>query len=69
MILAKQNNLSALQKQIDEISIQYLLKARAIFTPEQLSNLPSGCNLGFNYGQGMGGAGGWDKEIDFKIIG
>lgn len=54
LVLTKQNRLSALQKQMDEISIQYLLKARAIFTPEQLSNLPSGCNLGFNYGSGMG---------------
>ncbi|OGP46449.1 MAG: hypothetical protein A3K30_00295 [Deltaproteobacteria bacterium RBG_13_51_10] len=54
MILAKQNSYSALQKQMDELSIRYLLKARAIFTPGQFSNLPSGCNLGFNYGQGMG---------------
>jgi len=54
MIFVKQNNLSVLQKQIDEISIQYLLKGRAIFTLEQLSNLPPGCNLGFNYGQGTG---------------
>jgi len=53
-ILEKQRQFSALQKKMDEISIQYLLKARAIFTAEQLSNLPSGCTLGFNYGLGMG---------------
>lgn len=54
MVMARQSGLSAVQKKMDEISIQYLLKARAIFTPEQLSNLPSSCNLGFNYGSGMG---------------
>jgi hypothetical protein len=54
MILAKQNSYSALQKHMDEISIRYLLKARAIFNPEQVSNLPSGCTLGFNCGQGTG---------------
>ena len=65
MVLVKQNNLSALQKQIDEISIQHLLKARAIFTPEQISNLPSGCNLGFNYGQGMGWSRGGGQRSRF----
>ena len=54
MILEKQNQFSDIQKKMDEISIQYFLKARALFTPDQLSSLPSGCNLGFNYGQGMG---------------
>jgi hypothetical protein len=53
MILEKQNQFSDVQKKIDEISIQHLLKARALFTPDQLSRLPSGCNLGVNYGQGM----------------
>ncbi|MGQ9693985.1 MAG: Spy/CpxP family protein refolding chaperone [Thermodesulfobacteriota bacterium] len=52
-ILEKQRLFSDLQKKMDEISIQYLLKARAIFTPEQLNKLPSGCNLGFNYGRGI----------------
>jgi Spy/CpxP family protein refolding chaperone len=54
MILEKQNHFSDIQKNMDEISIQHLLRARALFTPDQLSRLPSGCNLGFNYGQGMG---------------
>lgn len=54
MILEKQNQFSNIQKKIDEISIQYHLKARALFTPDQLSRLPSGCNLGVNYGQGVG---------------
>lgn len=54
MILEKQNQFSGIQKKMDEISIQYFLKARALFTPDQLSKLPSGCYLGFNYGSGMG---------------
>ena len=54
MILEKQNQFSDIQKNMDEISIQHLLRARAFFTPDQLSRLPSSCNLGFNYGQGMG---------------
>lgn len=53
-ILEKQKQFFDLQKKMDEISIQYLLKARAIFNPEQLTKLPLGCNLGFNYGQGFG---------------
>ncbi len=53
-ILEKQRRFSDLQKKIDEISLQYLLKARALFTSDQLSRLPSGCNLGFNYGPGRG---------------
>ncbi|MGB9700082.1 MAG: Spy/CpxP family protein refolding chaperone [Thermodesulfobacteriota bacterium] len=54
MILEKQREIAELQKKIDEISIQYFLKARNLFSPEQLVNLPSGCNLGFTIGQGMG---------------
>ena len=54
MILEKQNRSSEIQKMMDDLSIRYLLKARALFTPEQLSKLPSGCNLGFNYGRGRG---------------
>jgi Spy/CpxP family protein refolding chaperone len=59
MVLSKQNNLSTIQKKIDEVSMQYFLKARSVFTPEQLSILPPDCRLGFNYGQGMG----WGRGI------
>ncbi|MBI5967037.1 MAG: periplasmic heavy metal sensor [Deltaproteobacteria bacterium] len=59
MILEKQNQFSGIQKKMDEISIQYFLKARALFTPDQLSKLPSGCYLGFNYGSGKG----WDRGM------
>lgn len=54
MILEIQNQFSGIQEKLDKISIQYFLKAKALFTPDQLSSLPSGCSLGFNYGQGMG---------------
>jgi hypothetical protein len=54
MVLSRQNNLSTIQKKIDEVSMQYFLKARSTFTPEQLSKLPPDCRLGFNYGLGMG---------------
>ena len=53
-IMDKQNSLSGLQKKIDEISLQHFLKAREIFTEDQISRLPSGCSLGFTYGAGMG---------------
>lgn len=52
-ILAKQKHFSSIQTKMDEISIQYFLKARSLFTPEQLSRLPSSCKLGFSYGSGM----------------
>jgi hypothetical protein len=54
-VMDKQSNLSALQKKIDEISLQHFLKAREIFTEDQISRLPSGCSLGFTYGAGTGG--------------
>ena len=55
MVRAKQNDLSGIQKQMDEVSIRYFLKGRGLFTADQLSKLPSGCELGFNYGPGRGG--------------
>ena len=57
MVLDKQSHLSAMQKKTDEISVQYYLKARALFSLDQLARLPSGCNLGFSYGSGMGWGG------------
>lgn len=60
-VLAKQNDFSNTQKKIDELSIRYFLKARALFRPEQTSQLPSGCNLGFNSGSGTDGGRGWGQ--------
>ncbi len=61
VILEKQRRFSDLQKKIDEISLQYFLKARGFFTTDQLSRLPPGCGLGFNYGQGMGWGRRWGQ--------
>ena len=60
MIFEKQKEFSEIKKKMDNLSIQYLLKAKALFTPEQVANLPWGCNLGFNYGQGMG----WGRRMN-----
>lgn len=64
-VVAKQNDLSAIQKQMDEVSVRYYLKGRGLFTVEQLSRMPSGCQLGFSYGPGRGGGPsrgrGWNK--------
>ena len=65
MILEKQNQVSGIQKRMDEISIQYLLKTRGLFTQDQFSRLPSGCNLGFNYGAGTGWGRGMGKRNRF----
>jgi hypothetical protein len=65
IILEKQNQVSGIQKRMDEISIQYLLKVRGLFTQDQFSRLPSGCNLGFNYGAGMGWGRGMGKRNRF----
>jgi hypothetical protein len=55
MVMEKQQSLSVLQRKIDEISLQHFLKARQVFTQDQISRLPSGCSLGFTYGAGTGG--------------
>jgi hypothetical protein len=52
-VMNKQNSLSDLERKIDEISIQHFLKAREIFTEEQIGRLPPGCSLGFSYRPGM----------------
>jgi len=51
-VMDKQNCLSGVQKKIDEISLQHFLKAREIFTEDQIGRLPPGCSLGFTYRPG-----------------
>jgi Spy/CpxP family protein refolding chaperone len=53
-VVDKQNRLSSLQTKMNEISLRYFLKAREIFTPEQISRLPYDCWFGFTYGSGTG---------------
>jgi Spy/CpxP family protein refolding chaperone len=52
-----QKEISALKAQMSEKSLSYQFKARKLLTPEQISQLPPGCNLQFgkrNCGLGLG---------------
>ena len=60
-IAALQKEISGLQVLFNEKSINYQLESRKILNPEQLSQLPPGCTLGFGnliacqeYGRGQG---------------
>jgi hypothetical protein len=54
LVMEKQSRLSAVQNRIDEISLRHYLRAKRIFTREQISRLPYNCRLGFTYGKEMG---------------
>jgi Spy/CpxP family protein refolding chaperone len=54
-IAALQKEISGMQSQFNEKRINYQLESRKTLTPEQLSQLPPGCTLGF--GNLMGGSG------------
>ncbi len=47
---AKQQEIFALKKDLQEKSLAYYLKGREILTPQQISMLPPGCCLGFKGG-------------------
>jgi hypothetical protein len=57
-LLDKQRKFSALQARLENLLFSYQVKARAIFTKEQLERFPAGCPLktGLEYGvkKGMG---------------
>jgi hypothetical protein len=57
-LLDKQRRFSALQARLENLLFSYQVKARAIFTKEQLERFPAGCPLkmGLEYGvkKGMG---------------
>jgi hypothetical protein len=59
LVIEKQKELSALEKEFHERSLEYFLKGRAIFRFEQISRLPYNCRLGFNYGAEVGGSRIW----------
>jgi hypothetical protein len=42
ILFEKQRKISALQAKLEELSLSYQLKARSIFTKEQLERLPQG---------------------------
>lgn len=54
-----QSELSALETQIEQKQFQFQLEARKMLTPEQIAQLPPGCNFGMGFcGKGRGyGAG------------
>jgi hypothetical protein len=58
-ISAKQREILALQQKMHEKSLSYQTNARSLLTPQQVSQLPPGCGLGFaagtGYGAGFGG--------------
>jgi len=53
-ISAKQQEMFALQQKMQEKSLSYQTNARNVLTPQQVSQLPPGCGLGFAAGTGYG---------------
>jgi hypothetical protein len=54
VLLEKQKKMSAIQGKLENLRFSYLVKARAIFTKEQLERFPSDCPLKMGTGYGMG---------------
>jgi len=48
-----QKKISELQEKLERLSLLYQIKARSIFTKEQLEQLPKDCSLGMETGFGM----------------
>ena len=53
-LLDKQRKFSALQAKFENLSFSYQVKARAVFTKEQLERFPADCPLKMGPGYGMG---------------
>ena len=56
VLLDKQRRMSSIQAQLENLRFSYLIRARAIFTKEQLERMPRDCPLkkGIEYGMGGG---------------
>jgi Spy/CpxP family protein refolding chaperone len=52
-LLERQRKISELQGKLESLSLSYQIKARSIFTKEQLEQLPQDCSLGMEAGFGM----------------
>ena len=52
-LLERQGKISELQGKLENLSLSYQIKARSIFTKEQLEQLPQDCSLGMETGFGM----------------
>jgi hypothetical protein len=53
ILLDRQKKISELQAKFDDLSLSYQIKARSIFTKEQLERLPEDCLVGMGPGFGM----------------
>ena len=53
-LLEKQRKMSAIQAKFENLRFSYLVKARSIFTKEQLERFPPDCPLKMGRGYGMG---------------
>jgi hypothetical protein len=54
ILLDRQKKISELQAKLDDLSLSYQIKARSIFTKEQLEQLPPDFSMGMELGSGMG---------------
>jgi Spy/CpxP family protein refolding chaperone len=54
VLLDKQRKMSAIQDKLENLRFSYLVKARAIFTKEQLERFPADCPLKMGTGYGAG---------------
>ncbi len=52
-LLDKQRRMSSIQAKLENLRFSYLIKARAIFTKEQLERFPPDCPLKMGTGYGM----------------
>jgi len=51
-LLERQRKISELQGKLESLSLSYQIKARSVFTKEQLEQLPEDCTLGMETGFG-----------------
>ncbi len=65
VLLDKQRKMSAIQAKLENLRFSYLIKARSVFTKEQLERFPPDCPLkmGTGYGVGRGLGRGFQKGI------
>ena len=54
LLFDRQKKISELQAKLDDLSLSYQIKARSIFTKEQLEQLPSGFSMGTRFGTDIG---------------
>ncbi len=54
ILLDKQRRMSSIQVKLENLRFSYLIKARTIFTKEQLERMPPDCPLKMRTGYGMG---------------